>query len=117
MTIFHTMIVLTMEKELCSKFLISIFGLSKLNVYLFCHIQKGHSLQHGFLSRLSHKGFFQDNFNPLYNCGKEVETIPHSLLSCLSYNNERSTLLNKIRNINLGILENSNSGVTQPLYT
>ena len=56
---------------------------------------------------------FQDTLNPLCRCGKEVETSIHLLFSCPNYSDERSTLLNKIRNINPNISINTNSQITQ----
>ena len=56
---------------------------------------------------------FQDTFNPLCSCGKEVETTFHFLFSCPNYSDERLTLLSKITNINPNILENTNSQITQ----
>ena len=42
-----------------------------------------------------------------------AETTFHFLLSCNNYSDERLTLLSKIRNISLNILENTNSQITQ----
>ena len=68
------------------------------------------------LSHLRERKFkhsFQNTFNPLCSCGKEVETTFHFLLSYLNYSDERLTILSKIKNINPIILENTNSQITR----
>ena len=70
-------------------------------------ISLNHLREHKF------KHSFQDTFNPLCSCGKEVETTFHFLLSRPNYSDERLTLLSKIRNINPNILENTNFQITQ----
>ena len=88
----------------------SIFGChNPIGVKLLTRLRLGlsHLREHKF------KHSFQDTLNPLCSCRKEVETTFHFLLSCPNYSDERLTLLNKIRNINPNILENSNSQITQ----
>ena len=62
---------------------------------------------------LSHLREHKFKLNPLYSCGKEVETTFRFPLSCPNYSDERLTLLSKIRNINPNILENTNSQITR----
>ena len=88
----------------------SIFGCQNpIGVKLLTIVRLGlsHLREHKF------KHSFQDTFNPLCSCGKEVETTFHFLLSCPNYSDERFTLLNKIRNINPNTLENTNSQIIQ----
>ena len=79
-----------------------------------------------FLSRLrlglSHlrerkfKHSFQDSLNPFCSCRKgEVETSSHYLLYCSNYSKERLALLNAIKNINMSILQQSDSKFTSVL--
>ena len=55
------------------------------------------------LGKQKFKHSFQDTFNPLCSCEKEVETTSHFLLLHPNYSDKRSTLLNKIRNKNPNI--------------
>ena len=56
---------------------------------------------------------FQDTVNALYSNRKVAETIFHFLASCPNYSDERLTLLCKIRKINTGIFESTNSQTPQ----
>ena len=93
----------------------SIFGCNNpIGVKLLTRLQLGlsHLREHKF------KHSSQDTPNPLqfqFHCSfiKEVETTSRFLLSCPNYPDERSTLLTKIKNIDLNILENSISQITQ----
>ena len=60
---------------------------------------------------LNHLGehSFQDRLKPLCSCGNDIETSSHFLRRCLTYSNERRTLLNRIENVNYGILELSDT--------
>ena len=89
-------------------------------------IFKRHNLQRiKFLKRLrlglSHlrghkfKHSFQDSLNPLCKCSTEVESTSHFLLYCPIYNNDRSSLLSTIRNIDCKLLENTRCSLTQTL--
>ena len=88
----------------------SIFGCqNRIGVKLLARLLLGlsHLRKHKF------KHSFQDTLNPLCSWGKQVETTFHFLLSCPNYFDERLTLLSRLRNINLNILENTNSPITQ----
>ena len=62
------------------------------------------------------KNSFQDSLNPFCSCGKgEVETSSHYLLHCSNYSEERLALLNTIRNIDMSILQLSDSKFTSVL--
>ena len=61
------------------------------------------------------KHSFQDLLNPLCKCGFDVESTSHFLLHCPIYNNERSSVLSTIRNIDCKLLENTDSSLTQTL--
>ena len=62
------------------------------------------------------KHSFQDSLNLFCNCGKgEVETRSHYLLHCSNYSEERLGLLNTIRNIDMSILQPSDSKFTSIL--
>ena len=61
------------------------------------------------------KHSFQDCLIPLCLCGNRTKTSIYYLLHCLTYTNERLTLLNKIKSINCNILESSNTIVTKIL--
>ena len=59
---------------------------------------------------------FQDSLNPFYSFGKgEVETSSHYLLHCSNYSEERLTLLNTIKNIDMSILQQSDLKFTSAL--
>ena len=92
----------------------SIFGCrNPLEVKLLIRVRLG--LRHLREQKLKHS--FQDTLNPPCSCGKEVETTFHFLLSCLNYSDERLIHLSKIRNVNPSNLEDTNSEITQFLYT
>ena len=62
------------------------------------------------------KHSFQDSLNPFCSCGKgEVETSSHYLLHCSNCSEEQFTLLNTIRNIDMSILQLSDSKFTSVL--
>ena len=58
---------------------------------------------------------FQDSLNPLCKCGAEIESTTHFLLHCPIHNNDRSSLLSTIRNIDCKLLEITDSSLTQTL--
>ena len=73
-----------------------------------------------FLTRLRQnsvkfKHSFQDSLNPLSKCIDEVESTSHFLLHCAIYNNDRSSLLSTIRNIDCKSLEFTDCSLTQTL--
>ena len=61
------------------------------------------------------KQSFQDSLNPVCKCGAEVESTSHFLLHCPIYNNDRSSFLCTIRNIDCKLLEMTDSSLTQTL--
>ena len=87
-----------------------------------CHNPRGIKLLSRLRLGLSHlrehkfKYSFQDSLNPFCSCGKgEVETSSHYLLHCSNYSEERLALLNTIRNIDMSILQLSDSKFTSVL--
>ena len=42
---------------------------------------------------------FQENVNPIYSCGENIETSIHFLLHCPNYLNKIMTLLNNLQNV------------------
>ena len=86
-----------------------------------CHNPQGIKFLARLRLGLSHfrepkfKHSFQDLLNPLCKCGFDVESTSHFLLHCPIYNNERSSLLSTIRNIDCKLLENTDSSLTQTL--
>ena len=84
-----------------------------------CHNLRGIKLLSRWRLGLSHlrehkfTHSFQDSLNPFSSCGKgEVETSSYYLLHCSSYSEERLALLNTIRNIDMYILQLSDSKFT-----
>ena len=61
------------------------------------------------------KQSFQDSLNPVCKCGAEIESTSYFLLHCPINNNDRSSLLCNIRNIDCKLLEITNSSLTQML--
>ena len=74
-----------------------------------CHNSQGIKFVTALRLVLSHlckfKLSFQDSLNPLCKWGAEVESISHFLLHCPNYDNNRSSLLSTIRNIDYKLLE------------
>ena len=69
-----------------------------------------HLRQHKF------KNSFQDSLNPFCSCGKgEVKTSSHYLFYCSYYSEERLALLNTIKNVDMYILQQSDSKFTSVL--
>ena len=58
---------------------------------------------------------FQDSLNPLCKRSAEVESASHLLLHCPIYNNDRSSLLSTIRNIDCKLLDITSSSLSQTL--
>ena len=59
------------------------------------------------------KHSFQDSLKTFLSCGKsEVETSSHYLFHCSNYWEERLALLNTVKNINISILQQSDSKFT-----
>ena len=73
------------------------------------HLGPCHLCEHKF------KHSFQDSLNPLCKCGAEGESTTHFSLHCPIYNNDRSSLLRSIRNIDCKLLEITHSSLTQTL--
>ena len=86
-----------------------------------CHNPQGIKFLTRLRLGLSHlrehkfKHSFRDSLNPLCKCGFDVESTSHFLLHCPIYNNERSSLLSTIRNIDCKLLENTDPSLTQTL--
>ena len=86
-----------------------------------CHNPQGIKFLTRLRLGLSHlrehkfKHSFQDSLNPLCKCGAEVESTTHFLLHCPIYNNDRSSLLSTIRNIDCKLLEITDSSLTHTL--
>ena len=59
--------------------------------------------------------WFQDNLNPLYKCGKDIESTMHFFLHCTNFLITGQTLFQKIRNIDNSILSESQTQLTQIL--
>ena len=95
---------------------------SSANSTFNCHNARGIKLLSRLRLGLSHlrehkfKHSFQDSLNPFCSCGKgEAEISSHYLLHCSNYLEERLALLNTIRNIDMSILESSDSKFTSIL--
>ena len=61
------------------------------------------------------KHSFQDTLNPICACGSDIETPCHHLISCPTFDAERNTLLNNIRQIAPSILNLNHSQITHVL--
>ena len=62
------------------------------------------------------KHSFQDCLNPLCSSYEnDIETSSHFLLHCPNYSNKRMTFLNKIKNINDGMLQLRDTIMTKTL--
>ena len=62
------------------------------------------------------KHSFQDSLNLFCSCGKgEVEASSHYLLHCSNYSGKRLSLLNTIKNIDMSIIQQSDSKFTRVL--
>ena len=84
-----------------------------------CHNPRGIKLLSRLRLGLSYlrehkfKHSFQDSLKPLCSCGKgEVETSSHYLPYCSNYSEERLAFLNTIKNIDMSILQHSDSKFT-----
>ena len=87
-----------------------------------CHNAKEIKLLSRLRLGLSHlrehkfKHSFQVSLNPFCSCGKgEVGSSSHHLLYCSNYSEERLALLNTIKNIDMPILQQSDSKFTSVL--
>ena len=58
---------------------------------------------------------FQGTLNPLWECGKDIESTMHFFLHCTNFLIPRQTLFQKIRNIDDSILSQSETQLTQTL--
>ena len=58
---------------------------------------------------------FEDAINPLCSCENFVESTTHFFLHCNHFSNERLTLINKIKNIDKPIFDESDSLITYTL--
>ena len=89
-----------------------------------CHNPKGIKLLARLRLSLSHlrehkfNHSFQDSLNPYCSCEKgEAETSSHYLLHCSNYSGQRLALLNTIKNIDMSILQQSDSKITSVLLS
>ena len=86
-----------------------------------CHNLKGIKYLTRLRLGLSHlhqhkfKNNFQDTLNLLCTCGCGVKNTCHFLLHCPNFLTERSTLLNKITNIDRNILNQADATITKSL--
>ena len=91
------------------------------NCIFECHNPQGIKFLTRLCLGLSHlrehkfKHTFQDSLNPVCKCGAEVESTTRFLLHCPIYNNDWSSLLSTIRNIDCKLLEITDSSLTQTL--
>ena len=91
------------------------------NSIFFCNNPKGIQLLTRLRLGLRHlrehkfKHNFQDNLNPICNCGEDIETSCHYRLHFSLYPNERLALLNIIQGINKSILELTDSHIVKVL--
>ena len=58
---------------------------------------------------------FRDSLNPICNCGSAIESTKHYLLQRLNSKNEKQTLLQNVRNVNLNLLSINKDVLTQLL--
>ena len=112
----------TSESIVTFKKIILSFIRPSANSTFNCHNPRGIKLLSRLRLGLSHlrehkfKHSFQDSLNPFCSCGKgEVETSSHYLLHCSKCSEEQFTLLNTIRNIDMSILQLSDSKFTSVL--
>ena len=96
---------------------------SSTNTTFNCHNPKWVKILPRLRLALSHlrehkfKHSFQYSLSPLCSCGKdEVETSSHYLLYCFNNLEERFTLLNTIRNIDMFMLQKRDSKFTSVLH-
>ena len=92
------------------------------NSIFYCHNPKGIKLLSRLRFGLSHlrehklRNSFQDSLKPFCNCGKgEAKTSSHYLLHCSNYSEKHLALLNTIKNIDMSILQQSDSKFTSVL--
>ena len=84
-------------------------GQNIMGIKLITRLCLGHLREHKF------RHSFQDTLNPLCNCGMDVEFSTHFLLQCLSYINERCTLMSNLNRINPQISQTSLQLLTNTL--
>ena len=58
---------------------------------------------------------FRDSLNPICNCSSAIESTKHYLLQRLNSKNEKQTLLQNVRNVNLNLLSINKDVLTQLL--
>ena len=91
------------------------------NSIFLCNNPKGIQLVTRLRLDLSHlrehkfKHNFTDTFNPICNCGEDIETSCHYLLHCSLYANERLALLVVIQGVDNSILELGDSHIVELL--
>ena len=61
------------------------------------------------------RNYFQDTLNPLWECGKDIESIMHFFLHCINFLIPRQTLFQKIRNTDDNMLSQSGMQLIQTL--
>ena len=82
----------------CANSIFNIHNPNKIKLLIRLRLGLSHLCDHKF------RHCFQDNLNPLCDCGNNTETITHFFLHCPSFHIRRQTLLNNIKNINEQIL-------------
>ena len=58
---------------------------------------------------------FQYTLNPICTCGSDIETTSHFFLHCHNFSAKRKSFLDKIKNIDENILNQSNVATTETL--
>ena len=74
--------------------------------FLICNEKNSLKTTRNFELNLEHKfkHSFQDTLNPFCDCSYEIKATAHFLLYYPQFSNERSTLLNKIKSIDISML-------------
>ena len=86
-----------------------------------CHNPKGIKLITRLRLGLSHlrehkfKHNFQESLNPLWNCGRGIESTTNFFLHCPLFTNVRYTLLSTLSSIDCNLLNNTDFVLTQTL--
>ena len=70
-----------------------------IRLFTQLRVGMGHLREHKF------KHNFQDCLNLICSCDLDIESTPHFLLHCPSFNDERSTLLSTLNNTDCKLLE------------
>ena len=90
----------------------NIFNLHNANgIKFLTRLQVGFS--HLKESKFRHN--FEDVINPLYSCGNFVKSTTHFFLHCTHFSNQRLTLINKTKDIDICIFDKNDFLITQTL--